>query len=240
MKNLSIKPKQHDYEKSWQPWHDRTALGPGLRHIRRMVMGMIKKIDFKTCLDAGCGEGSLLMDIHAHFPDAKLYGIDFSNTAIKTAQKNIPGVKIHEMDLTHQSLLQKFDLVTCVDVLEHIKEDQSVPKNHLHLMSGGYLLLVVPTDPLFDLERERLGHLHGYSRDELKAKLSQAGCKVLREIAWGFPLYSLYCRLVMNLPENTARGQFDWKKRLVSEITCLLLFLNLPFGGDRYQVLCHV
>lgn len=239
MNDLSIKPQQHDYEKSWQHWHDRTVLGPGSRHVRRMVMGMIKNINFETCLDAGCGEGSLLMAIHAQFPHAKLHGIDFSNTAIKAAQKNITGAKIYKMDLTRQSLSQKFDLITCVDVLEHIKEDQSV-LNHLHQMSGGYLLLVVPIGPLFDQERERLGHLHGYSRDELKAKLSQAGFKVLREIAWGFPLYSLYRRLVINLPENTTSDQFDWKKRLVSKITYLLLYLNLPFWGDRYHVLCHV
>lgn len=239
MNNLSIKPQQHDYEKSWQNWHDRTVLGPGSRHVRRMVMGMIKKIDFITCLDAGCGEGSLLMDIHAQFPDAKLHGIDSSHTAIKTAQKNNPGVIIHKMDLTRQSLPQKFDLITCVDVLEHIEDDKSV-LNHLHQMFSGYLLLVVPTGPLYNQERERLGHLHGYSRDELKAKLSQVGFKVLREIAWGFPLYSLYRRLVMNLPENTTSGQFDWKKRLASEITYLLLYLNLPFWGDRYHVLCHV
>lgn len=239
MNNHSLKSVPHDYEKSWQYWHDRTALGPGSRHVRRLVMRMMKSLDFKTCLDAGCGEGSLLMAIHAQFPDAELHGIDFSNTAIKTAQKNIPEAKIHKMDLTRQSLPQKFDLIACVDVLEHIEDDQSV-LNHLYQMSGGYLLLVVPIGPLHEQERERLGHLHGYSRDELKAKLSQAGFKVLREISWGFPLYSIYRRLVMNLPDNTTSGKFNWKKRLVSEITYLLLFLNLPFWGDRYHILCHV
>lgn len=239
MDNTSFETTKHDYEKSWQHWHDRTALGPGSRHVRRMVMGMMKNLDFKTCLDAGCGEGSLLMAIHAQFPDVELHGIDFSNNAIKAAQKKITVAKIYKMDLTRHSLAQKFDLVTCVDVLEHIAEDQSV-LNHLYQMSGRYLLLVVPIGTLFDQERERLGHLHGYSQDEIKAKLSQAGFKVLREIAWGFPLYSLYRRLVMNLPENSTTGQFDWKKRLISEITYLILYLNLPFWGDRYHVLCQV
>jgi len=73
----------------------------------------------------------------------------------------------------------------------------------------------------------------------LNEKLSTAGFRVYKEMAWGFPFYTLYRRLIMNVPENTVSGHFDWKKRLISEITYWLLFLDLPIWGERYYVLCH-
>jgi trans-aconitate methyltransferase len=238
MKKQPIKIDQQYYENAWGQWDDMKSLGPASRHVRRLILSMIKDLDFVTFLDAGCGVGTLLMDIHHHYPQVDLNGAEFSQKGTELARQKNPYAKIHQLDLTQKALPQKFDLVTCVDVLEHIEDDQSALEN-LHQMTAKYLLLVVPTGPLFEQERIHVGHVHGYSHDEVKQKLQKAGYQVIKEMAWGFPLYTIYRRLIMNVPEEAVGGHFDWKKKLVSEITYLILFINLPFWGDRYYVLCQ-
>ena len=237
MKQKKIESDQQFYENAWGQWDDMKSFGPSSRHVRRLTLKMIKDLRFDTYLDAGCGVGTLLQDIHAQYPEVKLNGAEYSHSGTTVAQQKNPDAKIFQLDLAKQALPQKFDLVTCVDVLEHIINDQDAI-NHLHAMTSHFLLVVVPTGPLFEQERISVGHVHGYSRSEVKAKLEKAGFKILKEMAWGFPLYTLYRRLVMNMPEETVSGSFDWKKRAISEILYLLLFINLSFGGERYYVLC--
>jgi hypothetical protein len=62
----------------------------------------------------------------------------------------------------------------------------------------------------------------------------------MKSMAWGFPIYTLYRRLVMNMPEESVSGKFGLKKKIISQVVYWLLFLNLPFGGERYYVLCQV
>jgi SAM-dependent methyltransferase len=237
MKKQDLKLGQQYYEEAWEQWDDMKSLGPSSRHVRRLTLKMIRGLDFLTFMDAGCGVGTLLGDIHQQYPKVKLHGVEFSKKGTETARKKNPQAKIQQLDLAKKTLPQKFDLVVCVDVLEHIQDDQ-LALNHLHQMTAGYFLLVVPIGQLFEQERIRVGHVHGYSIIELKNKLLQAGFTVVKDMAWGFPLYTLYRRLVMNIPEEAVSGHFDWKKKLISEVTYLLLFLNLPFWGDRYYVLC--
>jgi SAM-dependent methyltransferase len=233
-----LKLDKQYYENAWGQWDDMKSFGPSSRHVRRLTLKMIRGLKFETCLDAGCGVGTLLQDIHGHYPEVKLNGAEYADSGVAVARQKNPHANIHQLDLAKQALPQIFDLVTCVDVLEHIVDDQSA-MDHLHEMTSHYLLVVVPIGPLFEQERINVGHVHGYSQSEVKAKLEKAGFKILKDMAWGFPFYTLYRRLVMNMPEETVSGNFDWKKRVISEILYWLLFINLPFGGERYYVLCR-
>jgi len=237
MNKKKVKIDKQFYENAWGQWDDMKSFGPSSRHVRRLTFKMLKGLEFKTCLDAGCGVGTLLQDIHNHYPVVELNGAEYADSGVAIARQKNPNANIYQLDLAKQALPQKFDLVTCVDVLEHIVEDQNA-MNHLHEMTSHYLLVVVPTGPLFEQERLSVGHVHGYSQSEVKTKLEKAGYKILKDMGWGFPFYTLYRRLVMNMPEETVSGNFDWKKRIISEILYLLLFINLPFGGERYYVLC--
>jgi SAM-dependent methyltransferase len=237
MSMKKVKIDKQFYENAWGQWDDMKSFGPSSRHVRRLIFKMLKGLEFKTYLDAGCGVGTLLQDFHDHYPDVELNGAEYASSGVTIARQKNPNSSIYQLNLAKQGLPQKFDLITCVDVLEHINEDQ-IAMNHLHEMTSHYLLVVVPTGPLFEQERLGVGHVHGYSQAEVKAKLEKAGFKILKEMAWGFPLYNLYRRLVMNMPEESVSGNFDWKKRTISEILYLLLFFNLPYGGERYYVLC--
>lgn len=238
MKKREEKVDDLFYDHAWEQWDERAEHGPASRHVRRLVLQMLQKLGFHSVLDAGCGEGSLLRAIKNRFPGVELHGVDYSKQAIEASKQEDLGINFILMDLTRQSLPRRFDLITCVDVLEHIENDQAVLSN-LHQMSAKYLLLVVPIGTLIQEEKLRLGHIHGYSKDEIRRKLRKAGFQVIREMAWGFPIYLIYRRLILRLPEKASAGYFDWKKKLISKFVYFLLFFDLPIWGNRYHVLCH-
>lgn len=227
------------YGELWKYGGQEKFFGPTSRHTRRLVLQMIKGLSFSSLLDAGCGVGTLLMDIKKRYPNIELCGVEYAPVAISAAIKNNPGIKIRQLDLIKQSLNKTFDLVLCIEVLEHILDDISALKN-LRKMTGKYFLLVVPTGPLFEQEKIGVGHVHGYSKKEILSQLESVGFKVEKKMSWGFPLYNIYRRTVMNIPHDTLVKKFNWKKKMLSVILYWLLFLNLPIGGEKFYVLCSV
>jgi trans-aconitate methyltransferase len=239
MKPKEVKLDKEYYENAWNQWDDMKTFGPSSRHVRRLVLSMLKGVQFDNYLDAGCGAGTLLQDIKISFPLVQLNGVEYANTGVEIARQKNPWAKIYQLNLEKQALPQSFDLVTCIDVLEHIQDDLGAIHN-LHKMTAKYLLVVVPTGPLYEKERINVGHVHGYKQKEINQKLEQSGFKIIKSMAWGFPFYNLYRRLTMNMPSESLGGKFDFKKRFVSECIYWLLFLNLSIGGERYFVLCSV
>jgi hypothetical protein len=167
----------------------------------------------------------------------KLAGFEYSPQGLEFARKRLPGGEFCTLSLSEGHLAQKSDMVTCIDVLEHIPDDMAALGNLLS-MTGKYMILSVPIGPLFPVEAERFGHVHGYSRAELETKLRQAGFKILKTIQWGFPFYNLHRRFVNRMPAKTTLGGFSPGKRMVSELLNVLFYLNIAPGGERYYVLC--
>lgn len=226
------------YDEAWCQWDDMKEYGPVSRHVRRLVLELLKDIEFASVLDVGCGVGTLLNAIHARYPSARLGGTEYSEVAIARTQARFSSIETHKLNLSIEALPETYDLVTCVDVLEHIEDDSTAMEN-LRAMTKDHLVVVVPLGPLFEVERVRVGHVHGYSRKEVDRKLRQSGFEIVRTIQWGFPLYNLYRRLLHKLPESTVTGKYDFRKQFIAFVTYWLLFFNLPFWGERYFVLCR-
>jgi 2-polyprenyl-3-methyl-5-hydroxy-6-metoxy-1,4-benzoquinol methylase len=91
-------------------------------------------------LDAGCGTGVLLQQILEQYPHVRVTGSEYSPQGLEFAQKRLPNGEFHVLDLSEQTLGRKFDLVTCIDVLEHIDDDRAALKNML-AMTAGHMIL---------------------------------------------------------------------------------------------------
>lgn len=231
-------PTKDLYNENWSQWDDMKQFGPASRHVRRLVLQQVSKLTFRNVADIGCGVGTLLADIHSLYPKVTLTGTELFAQPLKRAQQRLPQAKFQTLDLVTQKLPQTYDLTLCIDVLEHINDDTKAMK-HLREMTNGHAIIVVPLGPLFEVERVRVGHVHGYSRKEFDQKLSAAGFTIISSYQWGFPFYNLYRRLLHRLPEATTTGQFSGKKKLISTIIYYLLFLNLfSKFGERYLVVC--
>jgi trans-aconitate methyltransferase len=236
---LSNKFAPQFYDEGWEGgWDDMKVFGPTARHTRRLIFKLLDGISFDTVLDAGCGTGVLLQQISQEYPRVQLTGSEYSPHGIEFARKRLPDVEFHALDLSKASLQRKFDLITCIDVLEHIPDDRAALKNLLQ-MTGGHMILAVPLGPLFTAEVERMGHVHGYSRKELESKIREAGFEIVRVIQWGFPFYNIHRRVANRIPQNVTAGDYSATKKFFSSLIYGMFFLNLPFGGERYYVLCR-
>src|ERR1051326_7254387 len=94
---------------------------------------------------------------------------------------HFPSIRIARLDLNSDDHLAlrsyEFDTVVCLNVLEHIKDDEAALRNlYDTLVPGGRLLLFVPADPtLFGTMDTQVGHYRRYSREELQRVIEAAG-----------------------------------------------------------------
>lgn len=180
-------------------------------------------------LDAGMGFGQYTWWMSKKFRKATITAADIKAEQVKDCNNffnkcNISDrVKAIEADLTQLSTADTYDLILCVDVMEHILEDTLVFKNfNSSLKNGGTLVISTPSDKggsdvHGDSDESFIGeHVRdGYSVEEITKKLSECGFKdVIASYTYGTP-GSIAWRLSMKLPVI----MLSWSK---------ILFLFLP------------
>lgn len=107
--------------------------------------------DVRNVLDAGCGNGFFLNTLAAVCPERfdRTVGLDFSEHALQH-------VKVESVrgSITHLPFGDKsFDLVTCLEVLEHLPHGAfEAGLRELERVSGRYLLVTVPNQEDLFLE----------------------------------------------------------------------------------------
>jgi SAM-dependent methyltransferase len=112
------------------------------------LIGILNEERFESLIDVGCGDGRLLRDIGREFSPKKLLGVDYSKRAIDLARALNPGLDYMHADIcSDESQLKSFDVVTLVEVLEHIPLDSV--SDFVSAFAGlnrpgGRLLLTVP------------------------------------------------------------------------------------------------
>lgn len=118
-----------------------------------LLLSEIKKLKPTSLLDVGCGEGftlDKLMQVHA----AKKYaGIEYVDAAIALGKKLHPHVPITKGNIYQLPYkANTFDVVLCSEVLEHLEHPEEALKE-LQRVTKHYLVLSVPNEPLFTIQR---------------------------------------------------------------------------------------
>lgn len=150
--------------------------------------------------DAGTGYGQYSYFMSKNLKPCKIYAVDVKEDWIKDCRDFFESVNINNVsfgieDLTKIEYENRFDIIVCVDVMEHIEEDVKVFQNFYRaLKRGGYLLINTPSiyggsdvhdesDESFVGEHARVG----YSPEDLETKLSPIGFSVYRSrFTYGF------------------------------------------------------
>jgi SAM-dependent methyltransferase len=170
-------------------WHIRSEL-------KKLNSGAVKQI-----LDAGSGFGQYSFWMSKKFSQAEILAVDVKEEQVADCNAffNRIGksqVKFEVGDLVTFVQPEKFDLVLCVDVMEHIEEDVQVLTNYCNsLKTGGMLLISTPSnmggsDVHDDGETSFIEeHVRdGYGIDEIEEKCKRAGfTKVDARYSYGAP-----------------------------------------------------
>jgi SAM-dependent methyltransferase len=131
-------------------------------------------------LDAGCGSGRTLMELARW---GVVSGVDLNEAAAALARRRGAfDVRVGRLErLPFQA--DTFDLVTCLDVLEHTSDDV-VALSELRRVTrtGGWLLLTVPAYQRLWSHHDEANHHHRrYERHALREVASASGWHVQRE-----------------------------------------------------------
>ncbi len=154
-KKQKIQDNEYDYPYHYIPqyygnYFSQTQYWPwGFRYLGgiKIVLDQLKTLEFNSLLDLGCGDGRFLYELKSVYPDSELLGVDYSSKAIHLAEVMNPDIKFLNKNILSDKIEEKFDVVTSIEVLEHIpvkslsdfvKESASLVKD------GGYFIITVP------------------------------------------------------------------------------------------------
>jgi SAM-dependent methyltransferase len=111
------------------------------------VLSEIRNMSLKdfSYADVGCGGGSITQRIvQASYP-ARAVGYDANSDLIYAASRLFPQISFRVWSLSEEPLGEIYDLVTCLETLEHV-DDLERALNNLVRMTAGILLITVPIE----------------------------------------------------------------------------------------------
>lgn len=177
---------------------------------RKMILAEMLRLllppnQARRILDVGCGSGATLLVLREF---GQVIGLDAAALALHFCRRR----GVHELVQGQANLLpiqaDSLDLVTLLDVLEHLFDDRAALREmHRVLAPGGWLFLAVPAYRfLWSEHDEALSHWRRYTAGELRAKVEAVGFTIGRlsyAITILLPLAAAF-RLVQRLtwPKN--------------------------------------
>lgn len=152
------------------------------RGRRRVIRAELDRLPLPVpgrVLDAGCGSGRTLEELGRY---GEVHGIELDPGAAEMAMARDRGeVRIGRLEeLPWED--GYFDLITCLDVIEHTPDDRvTLGELRRVCQPGGFLLVTVPAyQGLWSMHDVANHHYRRYSRGRLRAAALQAGWRVRR------------------------------------------------------------
>lgn len=152
------------------------------RGRRRVIRAELDRLPLPAnarVLDAGCGSGRTLQELVAY---GEVCGIELDAEAAEMARRREHGdVRVGRLEQLPWSD-EAFDLITCLDVIEHVPDDvAALAELRRVCRPGGWLLVTVPAyQALWSQHDEANHHFRRYSRAGLRQATRAAGWQVQR------------------------------------------------------------
>ena len=211
-------------------WHIHEELKPWLSQHKQGA----------EVLDAGAGFGQYTYWLSRKNNKLKIYAVDVKEEQVRDCNNFFKAIGYSNVlfgveDLTVYQKQDAYNLIVCVDVMEHILEDEKVFSNYVaSLRKGGMLIISTPSDQggsdvheggdtSFIEEHVR----DGYNIKDIEQKLLRAGFnRVDARYSYGSP------------------GKISWRLSMKYPITLLgvskLFFIIIPFYYLLVYPFCYV
>jgi SAM-dependent methyltransferase len=152
----------------------------GRRRVLRAELDRLPLDPRARLLDAGCGSGRTLDELARY---GRVSGLDLSSVAVAAARRrghrDVRVGAVETMPFDDDS----FDVVTCLDVIEHTPDDRvTLAELRRVTRPGGLLVVTVPAyQALWSWHDEANFHFRRYGRRELRAAATAAGWDVVAD-----------------------------------------------------------
>lgn len=221
-------------------------------HInKRELVDLFIKCNFQgkkgKILDVGCGTGK---NIESFSQLGECWGIDTSSEAIAFCKKR--GIKkaikgsIEKIPFPKQS----FNIITALDVLEHVDDSKSLKEIYRVLDKKGVIIITVPAfTQLWSRWDEVLHHKRRYTKKSLQRILQNNKFRVVKiSYAYSFLILPVFIiRLIKNFFfKNHYPSDFKLSNRLINFLMkqlckfekIFIIHSNIPIGTSLVAVAC--
>ena len=168
---------------------------PAPRYLMRRarVMALARTLAPGALLEIGPGAGVLLTEFARRGFACEALELSAAARTLCASVFAQRGAAIRLHDHVAGDFTGRFDHVFAFEVLEHIEDDLAALRQWAGwLKPGGHLLLSVPAHMRLWTARDTWsGHVRRYERDELRARLQDAGFEIEAFDCYGFPLTNL-------------------------------------------------
>jgi 2-polyprenyl-3-methyl-5-hydroxy-6-metoxy-1,4-benzoquinol methylase len=171
-------------------------------------------------LDVGAGSGILVQAARERGIDAE--GVEPSEWLAATAERH--GCHVHKGVLPHPDVLGPYDIVTLIDVIEHVKDPAGLLKAASTVLASDGLIAIVTPDASSVAARimgwrwwhYRIAHIGYFNSTNLALLCGRTGFEKVMQArpGWYFTVGYLRHRLLQYLPSWLLPGA-DWTDRLV-------------------------
>lgn len=152
---------------------------PRVQVVLGFLRGIVPAGQCKTLLDVGSGRGVFLFPLLRDFPDLEVTSLDILQHRVELLQclhdGGIGNLHPLQADIcTWDAPGKSFDVVTMLEVMEHIPDTEAVVLNAIRL-ARNYVIVSVPSKPDDNSE-----HIHLFTNDDLKRLFLENGCSKVK------------------------------------------------------------
>lgn len=210
---------------------------------------LTEKREKPKLLDFGCGTGINLVHFSKYF---EAYGMDSSVDAIgfclKRGLKNVRLFNFEKINEDNPFQIQ-FDVITLLDVLEHLDDEAKYLSLFSHwLKESGILLITVPAFQwVWSGEDYVSNHFRRYTKKKLLDTLNQSGFTIIKTSYFNFLLFPLQIMIIFfnrifspsSQTKTNLKEMPEWINAILEKImyfeSAILQRHQFPFGGS---ILC--
>ncbi len=119
-------------------------------HKVKLAKKILFNIKFKNCLDVGCASGHMVSQIAHSFPNARYFGVDVYDKAIKYAKKTYPNIEFRVTSADKLPFEENaFDVILFYETIEHVEDPKECLKEIRRVLKkDGTLILTMDSGSL--------------------------------------------------------------------------------------------
>ena len=216
-------------------------LGAILTQIRFLEVPMEEPL---RVLDIGGGRGILREQVEENTAWT-VDSTDLNSDALKRSASHRGRNLYYDVCEENPSLINSYDIILLMDVLEHVPNTQQFLKSTLaHLKPEGFLLVNVPAiQTLHSAYDKAMGHYRRYNKGTLKREFCGLDIEIIDLRYWGFSMLPLLIsrKLILSMrtlpTEEIIRFGFKVRNKIINRLATTVgkietTLFHSPFIGS--------